>query len=40
MVREEKKREKMRTKLGRRAMGYEGKLEKGGGVNWRENGSK
>lgn len=34
MVREEGKREKMRTRLGRRAMGYEEKLEKGGGGEW------
>ncbi|EFN67046.1 hypothetical protein EAG_02771 [Camponotus floridanus] len=37
MVREEGKKEKMRTKLGRRAMGYEEKLEKGGGENGQEN---
>jgi len=42
MVREEEKREKMRTRLGRRAMGYEEKLEKGeegvngqGNVGWK-----
>jgi len=34
MVKEEVKREKMRTRLGRRALGYEEKLEKGGGGEW------
>jgi len=34
MVREEGKREKMRTRLERRAMGYEERLEKGGGGEW------
>jgi len=31
IVKEERKRKKMRTRLGRRAMGYEEKIEKGGG---------
>lgn len=34
MVREKAKKEKMRTRLGRRAMGYEEKLEKGGRNKW------
>lgn len=34
MVREEGKREKIRTKLGRRAMDYKEKLEEGGGSEW------
>lgn len=34
MVREERKRKKMRTRLGRRTMGYEKKLEKGGKSEW------
>jgi len=33
MVREEEKREKMRTRMGRRAMGYE-KLERGEESEW------
>lgn len=31
MIKEEGKREKMRTRMGRRAMGYKEKLEGGGG---------
>jgi len=34
MVREEGKRDKMRTRLGKRAMGYEEKLERGEGSEW------
>lgn len=34
MVREEGKKEKMRTRLGRKAMGYEEKLKKRGGGEW------
>lgn len=34
MVREEGKREKMKTRLGRRAMGYEKKLEKRNRSEW------
>lgn len=34
MIREEGKREKMRTKMGGRAIKYEEKLEKGGGGRW------
>lgn len=34
MITEEGKREKLRTKLGRRAMRYEERLEKEGGTNW------